>query len=369
MSDNGVHGAFQKYPKMAETSGTVGAGSAAFASRYIVTEKVHGANFCLIARRSEDDHMTVQFAKRTAIIGDEAGGEDFYSFRSTGLLQDLIPRAKGVLARLPSEMIAAHIYGELYGGSYPHLDVQPVPKLQPVQCGVWYCPDIRFLGFDVAVEHLDAAGVLRRRFLDFSEARSHCEAAGLTFAAPLFEGSLSECVDFSEVFETTIPQRLGLPRILDAGGGNPNIAEGVVVRPAREPATCSGAPAECRGLFKRKAPAFSEKRYQNDGWRKGKAGGAGRAPQAEREDLVRIEIRACVVPARLHAVQSKVGLVDVCDRPAVLNLLEMFKDDVREALEDEDLAMLNSSSTLQAELEELCKDCMRSELVARKCTG
>ena len=37
------------------------------------------------------------------------------------------------------------------GGWYPHPDVPPVLNARKVQKGVWYCPDVRFIAFDVCV--------------------------------------------------------------------------------------------------------------------------------------------------------------------------------------------------------------------------
>ncbi len=38
-------------------------------------------------------------------------------------------------------------------GCYPHPDVPAVPKLRPVQREVVYCPDLRFMAYDIAVIH------------------------------------------------------------------------------------------------------------------------------------------------------------------------------------------------------------------------
>ncbi len=38
-------------------------------------------------------------------------------------------------------------------GCYPHPDVPAVPKLRPVQKEVVYCPDLRFMAYDIAVIH------------------------------------------------------------------------------------------------------------------------------------------------------------------------------------------------------------------------
>jgi hypothetical protein len=48
--DRASLGSFVKYDKMGEDSGVVGASVGTGASNaYVITEKVHGANFCIIA--------------------------------------------------------------------------------------------------------------------------------------------------------------------------------------------------------------------------------------------------------------------------------------------------------------------------------
>jgi Rnl2 family RNA ligase len=173
---------------------------------------------------------------------------------------------------MESKVAAVHIYGELFGGSYPHPQVEQEMS-QPVQCGVWYAPGLHFQAFDVAV---DIEGV--RSFLSFEIAREACETCGLPFAVPLCTGTLSECLEYPVEFETTIPVRLGLPGIPVASDGTQNLAEGVVIRPLLEPpkdviAQSGKISGAGRGLFKRKIAAFCEKKYQNNGWREGKAGG------------------------------------------------------------------------------------------------
>merc|ERR1712060_1002264 len=100
-----------------------------------------------------------------------------------------------------------------------------------------------------------------------------------------------------------------------------------------EPPTCLASSARAgkestRGLFKRKIAQFSEKRYQNDEWKKGKAGGGGRAPQLAAEELTRVEMMALVTEQRLANVLSKTGRVDPGDRAACRQLLEDLKEDV-----------------------------------------
>ena len=153
---------------------------------------------------------------------------------------------------------------------------------------MWYCPELRFLGFDLRVE--TAAG--ERRFLDFVDAAAAAAAGAVRSAAR--DGSLAECLEHPVEIESTVPATFGLPPI--AG----NLAEGVVIRPAREPLRASD-----RGLFKRKIPQFSETRYTNNGWRDAKRGGGGGAAGGgggpSDEELHGFEILARVTPPRLAA--------------------------------------------------------------------
>lgn len=364
-------GTFSKYEKMGESSGAVGA-SGNGTGQYVVTEKVHGANFCVIAKFLRSGAVDVCFAKRTAILGRVDDAEDFYSCRSSGLLSQLRPRAEALLRHCcrpgdPTHRSAAvHIYGELFGGRYPHPDVPAVRGLQPVQVGIWYAPDLNFMAFDVAV---DIEGG-QRMYMNYVAAREACEACGFFFASPLFEGTLSECVDFPNEFETTIPSRLGLPHLDTGDDGMQNLAEGVVVRPRNEPRSrCSGAGRKesGRGLFKRKINQFSEKRYQNEDFKKGRAGGCGVASTISDVESARYEIMACVNEQRLAAVTSKIGRIDPEDQLARRRLLEDFVKDVCESLEDTESAVLQGSPELQQELQELCLEVMNYSLQRHAC--
>jgi Rnl2 family RNA ligase len=368
-------GAFAKYDKMGEDSGSVGAAAlSASTNRYVVTEKVHGANFCLIARSLGPASVDLKFAKRTAILGGVDDAEDFYSCRSTGLLRSLAPCAEHVLRAVEARIsgsngaLAVHIYGELFGGKYPHPEVPSVPGLEPVQCGVWYSPSLQFMAFDVCVELPSQP----RQFIDFDVARHLCEAGGLRFAQPLCEGTLAECLDFSYEFVTTIPGLLGLPDMPEDAEEGRNVAEGVVVRPRQEPSSRASASSSkgggkesARGLFKRKIEAFSEKRYQNDDWRKGKAGGGGAAPTVNEDEITLIEIQACVTEQRLAAVMSKIGRVDPLDKASLARLLSDFEADVMEALEEADAGRLRQSVALQEHLRQLSKELINQDFKRR----
>eukprot|EP00300_Choanocystis_sp_HF-7_P040440 c6925_g1_i2.p2 GENE.c6925_g1_i2~~c6925_g1_i2.p2 ORF type:complete len:199 (+),score=35.62 c6925_g1_i2:103-699(+) len=125
---------------------------------WLVTEKVHGANFAFIC--TED---SIVGAKRSGRISED---EHFYGFRT------LIESHRSGLVGILNTLRAKHpklprvtVFGELYGGTYPHPDL---PKLNAkhVQKEIKYRPDVGFYGFDIRLEFSPED----RRFLQLEEA-------------------------------------------------------------------------------------------------------------------------------------------------------------------------------------------------------
>ena len=278
---------FAKYPKMAE--GSAPALQAAPAARGWSLRR-HGANFSLGPRGASGPSVASPSApacSTSATISTRCA-------RAASPPRSPRPRPRCGRRRRPRRrsrrVVGLQLFGELFGGHYPHADAATLGLA--VQRGVWYRPDL--LGFDLRVGPRRA-----RRFLDLST-RPRAAPPRAPPARPLVTGSLAECLEHPVEIESTVPALFGLPPI--AG----NFAEGVVVRPAREPK------ASDRGLFKRKIPQFSETRYANNGWRDAKRGGGGGAAGGggpSDEEVHGFEILARVTPPRLAAVMSKLGRV------------------------------------------------------------
>jgi Rnl2 family RNA ligase len=336
-----------RYPKMAESTQSF---TTLPIGEWIVTEKIHGANFSVVANGSG-----TWFAKRS---GELPVHEDFYGFRSAGLSCTLSACAHRLLhaLRRTGAVDSVCVFGELCGGHYPHPEVPAVPGTMPVQRGVWYSPGLDFVAFDVRVcERGVDETVMRRRFLDFAEARHLALQAGFHFVEALAKGSLQACLDEPIRFSSRVPSMLRLPMLPELGMHN--LAEGVVVRMAREAVACESAIGSkgkggARMMFKRKIAQFSEKQYQNEGWRDARdaVGGGGGPSQAE---LVRWEMLAAVSEPRLAAVASKVGRISLEDRAACRALLDLFQQDVIEALVADGCILPGEtlSQSLAAELE------------------
>lgn len=142
---------FVPYPKIADS---LAAWQADDADRraldkqvWVASEKVHGANLCI-----GTDGTAIEIAKRRVVL---ALGKPFFAYeRAIGPLVAAVRR----LARALGDAAWVLIYGELFGGHYPHPPVVPVEGVAPVQTGVHYAPNVRFCAFDLAIVDRSGAG-------------------------------------------------------------------------------------------------------------------------------------------------------------------------------------------------------------------
>jgi len=350
---------WSKYPSIAESSSKF---AGPVAGEWICTEKVHGANFSITVSANGE----VAFASRSGIL---APNDNFFGYKTRRLDTWLQPRVVELRERLVHDRLATTeatmtIFGELFGGHYPHPDVPAVCDSGRVQNGIWYSPTLCFMGFDIAVRR-EADGA--PQFLSFDDSREAAIAAGLCYATPLCRGTFPQCLDFDIRFSSRLPAALGLPPLPPAAG--PNWAEGVVVRPACEPKT-----GGCRGLIKRKIPEFSERQYAYDDWKTARSGsGGGGVSWTDAEYELEVEVEANITENRLNNVLSKVGHVDVTDDVACRTVLQMLIRDVQDTLVEYgyladagELAVRHAP--LQRQLEEGSKALVTRALVRRATT-
>ena len=201
---------------------------------FAVQEKVDGANVSFLC-----DDLEVRMARRTAILDPL---EPFFGY------QQVLERYSGHIYHIYNrlrlscpEMTSTAVYGELFGGYYPHQDVQPDPQGWPVQKGVWYAPGHEFYAFDIYV--FTSGGGF---FLPVMEANALFSDAGLLYAWNRFVGRLDDCLDYPPSFPTAIPGELGLPPIED------NLCKGIIIKPLDPIVLPDGS----RIAIKKKNPTF-----------------------------------------------------------------------------------------------------------------
>ena len=206
--------------------------------KYAVQEKVHGANASFLC-----DGKEIKFAKRTALVEAD---EQFYGYTEVldSYRDKILALTKDVMERYPGTTQVS-IFGELFGGGYPHPDVPAIRNMVPVQKGVYYCPRHDFYGFDIYVISENEG-----QFLSVEETDALFEKHGFFYAKTLFTGTLDECLAYPNAFISHIPEWLGLPPVED------NICEGIIIRPVVPMFLRNGT----RVMIKSKNERFAEKK-------------------------------------------------------------------------------------------------------------
>lgn len=272
--------------------------------QYVVQEKVHGSNTSFLTNGKE-----IKFAKRTALVGDN---EKFFNYEE--LLERYKPKVLNLFKLIKKEFPEtdyAVIFGEFFGGWYPHKDVKKDTRFMPIQKGVYYCPNHEFYGFDIFLvsEKNDT-----HAYLGVEKCNALFEKGGFYYAKTLFQGTLEECLEYPNKFESTIYKEFGYPRI------EGNICEGIVIRPVIP----TYIPGGIRVMIKSKNEKFAEKK------------GEKRVPKPQKPPVEFSEkyselldkVEDYVTENRLDNVISHIGEVSVPKE--VGKLLGLFSKDILE---------------------------------------
>ena len=268
---------------------------------FVVQEKVHGANFSVWM--TENDFKV---AKRSGFIEE---GEKFFNYQE--VVDTYMKRLRGLFEHLQITQIAEEVvvYGELYGGNYPHKDV-PKTNQSSVQGGVFYSPKQDFIAFDIK---------MNGRYLDVGSVNRLCATFAIPHAETLKIGTIEECLEYPNEFQTTIPLLEGLPDI------EGNMCEGVVIRPVRPLYIFSGE----RLILKNKNEKFTEKHGFDESKRKVKE----ITPLSEGAQQAIEKITQYINDNRLKNVVSKIGEVSQKDFGKVMGLFT--QDIIEDFLKDE----------------------------------
>lgn len=309
---------------------------------YVVQEKVHGANSSFLC-----DGSDVQFAKRTAVLGKE---EQFYDY------EQLVSTYKDKILRLFERIKVQHpqlervnVFGEMFGGQYPHKEVVNNPKISLIQKGIYYCPSHEFYGFDIYITE-NSIG----KYLDVEEVDELFEAEGFLYAKTLFKGNLEECLNYPNLFQTHIPEWLGLPPI------EGNTCEGVVIRPVTPMYFKNGS----RVLIKNKNEKFSEKKQMKKRIKEFDV------PVQLSESLTRLmpELEAYVTENRLTNVISHIGEIQIPrDIAKVMGNFskDVLEDFLKEYHEQYNALEKDEQKRLKKQLNKLATDLVKNVYMRR----
>ncbi|MFK7750107.1 MAG: RNA ligase, Rnl2 family [Kordia sp.] len=267
---------------------------------FVVQEKVHGANFSFIT-----DGTRIQVAKRTSLIAEDE------NFNNHNYVLNKYEKAITALFKLvkkdfpETEMIT--IFGEIFGGNYPHSTVDKIDGMVRIQKGVFYSPENDFYAFDICLDH--------KQYLDVTIANTYFEEVGLFYAKTLFAGTFSECMAYPNAFESKVHEWLNLPTIED------NICEGTIIKPLVSKRFGNGQ----RVIFKNKNEKWSEKSHEKRS-RVSKPSAIEALSDTEKELMH--TLLGYVNENRLMNVQSKLGEFSPKQTGKTIGLL------AKDALED-----------------------------------
>ena len=305
--------------------------------QWVVTEKIHGANFCFVYANKQ-----LRFAKRKAYLN---WSDDFFGFQI--LVQKIEERVIKLFETLNQkynsnnvnneEDLKFTIYGELFGGKYPHPDIEAVSDVQEIQTGIYYTPNIEFCAFDIAIESDKS-----RHYLDYKTTVQLSENCNLFYAKPLFIGKLDDALNYNIDFDSTIPKRLNLPKIKN------NLAEGIVIKPYTSKLNKSKEKSEkkyFRPIIKIKNKKFEEdnKFHLAQKW----SFTPNFSSNSETLNFLLLEIRKYVNMNRLDSVLSKIGHLDNNNTKRMQAIRNDFLEDVLVDFDDDNAQMLQELDTKQ----------------------
>lgn len=294
--------------------------------KWVVTEKVHGANFSFIY-----ENGTLKFAKRKEYL---SWTDDFFGFQLVAnKLEDKILR---LFEQLSNEIKGEKyiVYGELFGGKYPHPKVNPVNDLHAIQTGVYYTPTIEFCAFDIAIETNDLDS---KYYLNYEISVNYFNQFGIFHAKPLLIGKFNEAMNFNIRINSTIPKEFELPEL------NDNLIEGVVIKPFNQ----TDNTLFSRPIVKLKNPEFDEedKFHEAEKW--------SFIPNvsSKTEDLSFIveELRNYITQNRLQSAISKIGTLNVNNQLRISEIKTEFSEDVLTDFNENNNNLLNDLSPAEKE--------------------
>ncbi len=309
----------------------------AFPSRkWCILEKVHGAHFDI----AWDGISEVEFWTRKRKLPPEENFNNYHRIRDE--LINHIKRSYAVIALNTGvkggfELI---ICGELYGGTYPHKEVEDVMNVRRVQKGVFYRPGIGFYAYDIKING---------EFINYYSAY-HILSYGWFFPAEiLFEGSFEECMKYPNKFQTTIPNLLGLPDIDD------NICEGWVLKTIKPERFLDGD----RVILKSKNAIYDER---------------ARCAKVPRKPLVLTEktqkvfdiLITYVTENRLDNVMSKINSELLNKKQGFGTIMGDFRKDIMESFNDDFGGVMNTldkqdKSAISRQIGKLCVPLVKKE--------
>ncbi|AFM04661.1 RNA ligase [Bernardetia litoralis DSM 6794] len=304
---------------------------------WVVTEKIHGANFCFIY---ENGNLFYGKRKENLVWND-----DFFGFQLVvnKLENQILSLFEELSQNIESQKYI--IYGELFGGVYPHSEVEKKENLEAIQTGIYYSNTIEFCAFDIAFENNKV-----KAYLDYKKAIELFKKHEILYAKNLFIGKLNKALEFDIRINSTLPKLLNLPKL------ETNLVEGIVIKPFEE---LNQNLFPQRPILKVKNSEFEE----NEIFHQAKKWSYIPKLSSNTEELHFLveEIRNYVTQNRLQSAISKIGSLDFDNLKRIKEIENEFLRDILTDFDENNDAILKELSNQQKNwIEERIKvDCSK----------
>lgn len=284
-------------------------------TKFACFEKLHGANFQL-RLFEKDGKLVIEYGKRTSILKK---GEKFMDYKNYFLSPEFTESLTKIWEKLKSEEVKhVVVYGEYFGGRYPHPDFDPDSN-KPVQKDIWYTQKRLFCGFDIIVND---------KYMDIEKVNEIFKECGIFHLQPIKIGTLEELLEFDvEEFYTTIPEQFEFPQMEN------NFAEGIIIRPLTEMRTYR----DNRVILKKKRSMYSEKKTVKNHTIKSKE------PISEKIMKLINELESYITLPRLENLISKEGRLE--DQRRIMKFAGLYSQDIFKEYEENTGHRLNTMET------------------------
>lgn len=281
---------------------------------YCITEKIHGSN----------SQITYNLATKEFVLGKRNDilpvDETFYNLQHCTnplkpAIAELALKLEKQCADIGQRVLSVTVFGEVFGGSYPHPDVPKDKDAFKVQKGVFYAPSNHWLAFDVGYM---IAGSDRMYFLPASLFIGSCLSVGIPIVPVLaIVNTLDEALNYPCDGQSLVFEQYDLPKLED------NIMEGVVIRPQFKDVWFGNS----RLILKHKNDKFKEK------WKERKEVSTEVELPANVKQAI-AEISSFVTESRVQNVISHIGevtekdigrLIGMCSKDALEDYRKEFK--------------------------------------------
>ncbi|MBV8252373.1 MAG: hypothetical protein JO154_07170 [Chitinophaga sp.] len=274
--------------------------------KWVVTEKIHGANFSFVYEQRQ-----LRYAKRKDYL---KWSDDFFGFQvvAAAMEERIIHLFEALQQDIPAHRYI--IYGELFGGKYPHPAVAPDTQVQAIQTGVYYSPTIQFCAFDIAIETTEEGS---KRYLDYDIAVGYFERFDIFYAKILFSGKWNEALNFNTRIDSRVPAQLQLPEL------SPNLMEGIVIKPLSHSSLTT---LTTRPVIKLKNPEFDEEKkfHEAEKWSYIPAVSS----RAEELSFLVEAMAHYITKNRLDSALSKIGRLDFSNEKRLQDIQQEFLEDI-----------------------------------------